>query len=359
MNLASDWRGYLQRNRYTLLAVAVILVIAVVYVLFLASSIFPALDARSALASQLAKARQDLVNAGDIQSETPDTLRQQIADAQAAFAKSANIFVTDSQAGFILNNLYQHARASGVTIVSLETQPDPGQPPASVYRVTTVQLKVQGASRQLVEFLARIKEAALASLTLGNLAIVDSAGLDTLTMTLTIYTSFYSSGEVLSQSMLQPAAAATATAAAPSVEAQLTQRLDALWAAQNWVEAIGVIEQLRALRPADPNLTEKLYAAHVNLGYRRIGEGQIEEARAEFNRALAVKPGGAEASLALSQLAATPTPAARTTVYVVQPGDTLFSLARRFGTSVQAIMEANGLANFNIRVGQQLTIPTP
>ena len=267
--------------------------------------------------------------------------------------------MTDSQAGFILNNLYQHARASGVTIVSLETQPDPGQPAASVYRVTTVQLKVQGASRQLVEFLARIKEAALASLTLGNLAIADGGGLDTLTMTLTIYTSFYSSGEALSQSMLQPAAAATATAPAPSAEAQLTRRLDELWAAQNWVEAIGVIEQLRALRPADPNLTEKLYAAHVNLGYRRIGEGQIEEARAEFNRALAVKPGGAEASLALSQLAATPTPAARTTVYVVQPGDTLFSLARRFGTSVQAIMAANGLANFNIRVGQQLTIPTP
>ena len=87
MNLASDWRGYLQKNRYTLLAVAVILVIAVVYVLFLASSIFPALSARSALASQLAKARQDLVNAGNIQAETPDTLRQQIADAQAAFAK--------------------------------------------------------------------------------------------------------------------------------------------------------------------------------------------------------------------------------------------------------------------------------
>jgi LysM repeat protein len=43
--------------------------------------------------------------------------------------------------------------------------------------------------------------------------------------------------------------------------------------------------------------------------------------------------------------------------YVVQPGDTLFSLAQRFGTSVEAITAANGLADDSIRVGQELIIP--
>mgnify|MGYP001585535824 CR=1 FL=1 len=45
--------------------------------------------------------------------------------------------------------------------------------------------------------------------------------------------------------------------------------------------------------------------------------------------------------------------------YVVQRGDTLFSIALRFGVTVQAIMRANGLTNADlIFVGQRLIIPT-
>lgn len=43
--------------------------------------------------------------------------------------------------------------------------------------------------------------------------------------------------------------------------------------------------------------------------------------------------------------------------YVVQRGDTLFSLARRYGTTVDAIMRANRLTSTQIYVGQRLTIP--
>jgi LysM repeat protein len=45
--------------------------------------------------------------------------------------------------------------------------------------------------------------------------------------------------------------------------------------------------------------------------------------------------------------------------YVVQQGDTLFSLARRYGTTVEDIQQANKLANDSIYVGQQLIMPTP
>jgi LysM repeat protein len=45
-------------------------------------------------------------------------------------------------------------------------------------------------------------------------------------------------------------------------------------------------------------------------------------------------------------------------VHVVQRGDTLYSLARRYGTTVNAIVQANGLRNRNwIYVGQRLVIP--
>ncbi|MCB8944809.1 MAG: LysM peptidoglycan-binding domain-containing protein [Ardenticatenaceae bacterium] len=52
-----------------------------------------------------------------------------------------------------------------------------------------------------------------------------------------------------------------------------------------------------------------------------------------------------------------PTPATGTT-YVVQPGDTIFRIAVRFGVSVTAVAQANGLSNPNlIFVGQTLIIP--
>jgi membrane-bound lytic murein transglycosylase D len=54
-------------------------------------------------------------------------------------------------------------------------------------------------------------------------------------------------------------------------------------------------------------------------------------------------------------------PANKTTAglssYRVAPGDTLFSIAQRHGTSLEAVREANRLQGSDIRVGQQLVIP--
>jgi LysM repeat protein len=46
-------------------------------------------------------------------------------------------------------------------------------------------------------------------------------------------------------------------------------------------------------------------------------------------------------------------------VYIVQRGDTLSGIARRFGTTVKAIMSTNGLTSTRIYVGQRLVIPVP
>ncbi|MGI6679245.1 MAG: LysM peptidoglycan-binding domain-containing protein [Dehalobacterium sp.] len=57
--------------------------------------------------------------------------------------------------------------------------------------------------------------------------------------------------------------------------------------------------------------------------------------------------------------APTPTPRPPRT-YVVQPGDTLFAIARRFGTTVEAIVELNNIADpDDIAPGQRLLIPQP
>ncbi|TFU15161.1 peptidoglycan endopeptidase [Thermus tengchongensis] len=44
-------------------------------------------------------------------------------------------------------------------------------------------------------------------------------------------------------------------------------------------------------------------------------------------------------------------------IHVVAPGDTLFSLARRYGTTVEELMRLNGLSTAGLKVGQTLRIP--
>ena len=55
-----------------------------------------------------------------------------------------------------------------------------------------------------------------------------------------------------------------------------------------------------------------------------------------------------------------PTPSPTPVIYVVQPGDSLSGIAFQYDVSIEALVEANGIADTNvIRVGQKLIIPGP
>ena len=45
-----------------------------------------------------------------------------------------------------------------------------------------------------------------------------------------------------------------------------------------------------------------------------------------------------------------------TVIHVVQPGENLFRISLRYGTTVEAMMAANGLADIYVHVGQELVI---
>jgi tetratricopeptide (TPR) repeat protein len=167
-----------------------------------------------------------------------------------------------------------------------------------------------------------------------------------------------------------PIATPTSTPARTmTVEEQLAESLHEPWAAKDWETAIGIIEQILAVNPNYDDMVEKLYAAHVNYGQQLVAENKLEEAKLEFTRALAVKPDGVEAIWELEALAAgeAPAPSATSTptplsqpqyiIHVVQRGENLYRISLRYGTTVQAIMVANGLTSYNIYVGQQLRIP--
>ncbi|MEX0629126.1 MAG: LysM peptidoglycan-binding domain-containing protein [Chloroflexota bacterium] len=57
--------------------------------------------------------------------------------------------------------------------------------------------------------------------------------------------------------------------------------------------------------------------------------------------------------------APTPIPAPTPVTYIVQSGDTLNAIAARFGTTAQAIRDANGISGDIIHPGQVLIIPVP
>ena len=55
----------------------------------------------------------------------------------------------------------------------------------------------------------------------------------------------------------------------------------------------------------------------------------------------------------------TPQPIPQPVTYTIKPGDTLYAIAVKYGTTVQAIAAANNISNPNlIRVGQVLVIPS-
>ena len=49
--------------------------------------------------------------------------------------------------------------------------------------------------------------------------------------------------------------------------------------------------------------------------------------------------------------------AAMPTVHLVQPGDTLFNISRRFGVSMQRLREVNHLTSDEVKLGQKLVVP--
>ena len=372
---------YLQKNLASVLAVAVIVIAALLYLVFVTSSIVPSLRTRSDRETQLADARQALADAQKVQGATPGQLQTQITTTQAALLDAFKLFLTGSQTGQVINALYQYAGQSGVSITDLQTQAGPAQDSQSMFFITSARLQVQGDSRRLIDFVSRIREASAKGVIISAVSISNTQPLASMALDLSMYASNFATGEALVSAQLAPgnpggpialptlapaigvpatSVPATNTPAATSPENQMVQQLDAAWATQNWPVVINTLEQIETIDANYPNLIVKLYAAHVNFGYQLLNAGRPDDARAEFTRALQINPSGGEATAALNQLTApTATPASRTTTYSVQAGDTLFSIARRFGVALDALMAANGLTSFGIRIRQQLIIPLP
>lgn len=439
------------RRPYRLLAVGAIVAAVVADLLLGGLLVMPGWRARSDLKAQLDEARRELKGAG-ASRESPEELERRLATARAELRGAADLFLSEPRASEVSDRLDRYADQSGVTIVDIQARPDREESRA-LYDVTSVHLRVEGTVPRLINFASRVREAALKGFTVTGVNVEESQDLSTLTMNITLYSSPYSRGAAereaeadvptvtpiaLTQMEESLAAAwkasdwrqvislirqmravdprydelteklyaahvnygyqllrwgdtggaaaqfdlalgvkadgpealaglhramATPTPTLTPAE-QLAQRLHTLWGAGNWEEVVSLVERILRMRPGDEEMMGKLYAAHVNQGYALAAEGRLEEAKGEFIRALDINPHGGEAVAGLRELAdralpriPPPGPKETDTVYVVRRGDTLFSIARRHGTTVEAIKAANGLTSDDIHAGLRLQIP--
>ena len=378
MNLDFDLDGirdYLRENWLMVLAIAIIVLLLLGYLIFTLRTLVPRWQLHTELSTAYGTLEAAYADRVAQQQSAEGQMDEQIEVAQGEFAETANHFLTEEQGAAFLARLYDSAADTAVTIVELQAQPVP--PAAStgaekpVYDTRQFLLQVAGELIQLNEFVGRIEQPAIPGVSLENLLITPSPDgqNDLLTLNVLLYTSPFSTGasvaelpEPLPLPTLESTAVPTpiptpAATAAPDVS-NLVLQLDEPWTAENWPEVIRLIQEIRQLAPSEPEMLEKLYAARVNYGYQLAAAGDAVGAAEQFEFALAIFPEGAEAEAGLQSLfapTATVTPTA--VVYIVQRGDTLYSIARRYGSTVDAVKAANGLANNNISPGQQLIIP--
>ncbi len=298
-------KEFFQTNLYSLLAIVLIVGIGAGYVLFYSKAIAPALSSRDKLIAQLATAQQSLIGAKSVSEQSPADLASQLASAQATLSAASSIFLSPAQTSQITDALYQYASASHVSLTDLQMQPSTNSTDKNALSVTTARLQVQGDAHQLVDFVSRIKEASVKGFVINNLSITSDNATSRLTMDIALYTLPTIAGAPLVMSQTAPSHP-PAVAAPPVVSAP----------------------PAAAAPPPVPTPTFTL-----------------------------TPPPPTPTPVPPTATPIPPTPVPQATIYVVRPGDTLFSLARRYGTTIEAIVAANRLPTYNIFVGQRLLIP--
>ncbi len=337
---------------YALLAVIAIAAVVVGCAAIFARSIVPGVRTWGALAAERDAAQAAAANAGAAQAKAPDALREKLAAAQANLASAAAFFASEGQAAEMPTRLYEYANECGVQVVNLQARPSQGAGD-KFYELREISVRATGPLWGLLRFIDRASQASQAGCHLDGVSVTRGTPQHSLVMEVVLYTSPYAPDPPA------PPAAGTPGMAPAGDVPQLERLLDAAWAAGDWRQAVTLIEQILALGP-DEAMTEKLYAARVNWGVSLEESGDVGGASAQFQAALQVRPDGAEALAGLWRLLAasqpTTTPQQPHIIYTVREGDSLYSIALQYGTTVEAIMADNGLDSDIILPGQELYI---
>lgn len=329
------------------------------YLVLLFSNLLPQWRARADLRERQALAEAEQTRRLTLEQTVIADVEARIGAAEEMLLSETAVFLTETQAATLLDSLNQHAITTGIEIVAVEALPIPPKEEQAVYDVRPFHVQARGELFRLLQFVGLVRETAVPSVAINNLTLAEMNGVSTLNFDLFIYTSPLADGTALANLPAEPLPDLVILDDVPDEDElppnpvdALIMQLDAPWAAEDWPTVLSIIQQVIDLDPTYPNIREKQYSALVNYGYQLLEAELLEEARVQFETAVVLNPLSGEAQQGLSLL-----DQSQQSTYIVQRGDTLFSIARRFNTTVEAIRSANGLVGNTIYAGQELVIP--
>lgn len=352
------------------------LIVAIVLSAVVFNALLRAISRRSEAQSEYDAAQEAIAQIQRIQATAPETLRQRLGEAQQRLQQLTVGWPTGQQVADEMAQYYQYASTFGVRLARLEPLlKTPEEEAETAYNVQRFLVEARGEVPGLLRFLARLADGPFRTFLLDNL-IVKPDGPFTGNVDLAIYS-------IERSTISTPVQGAPTPTATPAQQSSLIESFLAAIAAQDWPAAAAHGERILQEEPERQEVRYQLYQVYLAWGRELAAKGRRVEAQQRFEAALRLVPNGQEALTLLRGLQGTPTsPAARPTVtrpaqtarpsptagptntptpevliYVVRPGDTLWSIASRYRTTVSAIMRANDLRTTTVYVGQRLVIP--
>jgi hypothetical protein len=213
-----------------LMPILLLMLIVLGHLLFGVRLIVPEWKLHNDLSTQIAAGRESINQQLQDQQDMPLTLQRQVERLQNRFNESAGVFLTDVQANGILDQLYRYAEESQVKIISLESQPVPEGETTDLYSLRAFRVQTEGPIRQLMNFVARIRESSAPSVVITNLQIGHTTGVSSeettstqparLVMDILLYVSPYASGAALTN--LEQTSVPTSFSPSPTSTAPVT-----------------------------------------------------------------------------------------------------------------------------------------
>lgn len=165
-------------------------------------------------------------------------------------------------------------------------------------------------------------------------------------------------GEQTTPDALRPVPAARRTKLAPAEPAAPKEPATSKGGAPKSEPAAATAKTGSAASPTPPPAkTEPTKTEPAKAEPAKTEPAKAEPAKTEPAKTEPAKAEPAKAEPAKAEPAKTPAPAERPSTITIKQGDTLYSIARRYGTSVAAIMMENNMVNDVVRVGQVLRLP--
>lgn len=345
---------HIEIDRTLMISLGLVVLFALANVGLFLGIIAPGIQTQTVLATQVEQERTLLLQARRLHEESPSTLQARIQQSQAVLDKAPNLFLAENQVNDIVSAIYQNAALSGIALTDLTVQsampitptntlPTPTvTPPKPTPRplntavpISTTNTSGTPAGTNNPNPTARIVKTAVPAATPVSAAVPTA--------------------------MLYHTTTLHVQAKGPS------QRLVNFLARMQETGLPGVVVNTLDMTGEDQfanlSLALTLYSSALVDPSVQTAAALPQAAPRALSAEMPIPPAPTPPIIVSNaivppQAKVTPT-AQHLLLYIVQNGDTLFTLAKRYGVPAQLLVNANALTVLDLSAGQRLLIPIP